>query len=586
MTTIIDSLLVRLGLDGSDFEKGKAKVDKGLKETGEKAESAGKKLKKSGKDAGDGFTKAAKAAAKFLALIGGTMAIKAFIEDTISSSAVLQRFSKNINESAQSVSAFGSAAEVVGGSSEGLRSALSMLSMEQTKLRQGTSTLLPYFAMLGMSMYDAHGKMLPVSQQLEEIGQNLQKRFPTDRAMQVNIGKQMGLDEGTLNLILRSRGEVEKSIELQKKYNTLTNEQTADQERLSEQISEAGSIWGGLGKKIASDTVPALQVMFDLFSAIGKWMQENEGFVSTFFELLVIGLTAVAVTTAALTIAASPLILTFLAIVAVVTGLSAAIALLWNDFKTWGNGGEALLPWQKMADAINVVKNAAKDACHWIAKALGLSEDEPASGASASGGGSDRDKFINLASVKLGVPASAIDAQLRLETGATGSKTIGNFNYGNIKAGSGYSGDSVGKNVSEVIGGRWVTQKSNFRSYSSPEDAASDYAAMIRRRFPGAVGAQNASDFASGLKAGGYATDPDYVGKIARIAGASQFATGAGARSSVTRANQAARNNSNVQTTIGNITVQTQATDADGMAKDMRRSMDWLFISQANAGLT
>ena len=587
--TIIKSLLVRLGLDGGDFEKGKAKVDKGLKDTGEKAEAAGKKLKKTGKDTADGFENAAKAAAKFLALIGGTLAIKSFVEDTIQSSAVLQRFSKNINESAQRVSAWGSAAEVAGGSSDGLRNTLAMLSMEQTKLRQGTSTLLPYFAQLGMSIYDANGKLLPVTKQLEEIGQKLQKRYPNDRSMQVNIGKQMGIDEGTLNLILRTQTEVGKALDLQTKYNTLTKDQIEDQERLNVKMSEAGSIWSGLGKKIAADAVPALQVVFDLFERIGKWMQENQSFVEAFLAIFATGITAIV-------IASSPLIITFLAIISAVSALSAALALLWNDFKTWDSGGEALLPWQKMADVINAVKDAAKDAWHWIAKALGLSEDEGTPqepGISITSGGlpvdtSDRDKFINSAAKKLGVPASAIDAQLRLETGANGDKTIGNYNYGNIKAGSGYSGDTVGKNVSEYIGGVKVMQNAKFRSYSSPEDAAADYAAMISRRFPGAVGAKNARDFASGLKSGGYATDPDYVGKISRIAGASQFASGAGARSSAPTSgmNQAAGNNSNVQTTIGNITVQTQATDADGMVRDMKRSMNWLFPSQANAGLT
>jgi L-aminopeptidase/D-esterase-like protein len=36
---------------------------------------------------------------------------------------------------------------------------------------------------------------------------------------------------------------------------------------------------------------------------------------------------------------------------------------------------------------------------------------------------------------------------------------------------------------------------------------------------------------------------------------------------------------------IGSIVVQTQATDAKGIASDMGRSMDYLFTSQANAGL-
>ena len=48
MATIIDSLLVTLGLDPSGFNAGKAKVDKGLKDTGNEADKTGDKLKGAG----------------------------------------------------------------------------------------------------------------------------------------------------------------------------------------------------------------------------------------------------------------------------------------------------------------------------------------------------------------------------------------------------------------------------------------------------------------------------------------------------------------------------------------------------------
>jgi hypothetical protein len=41
-----------------------------------------------------------------------------------------------------------------------------------------------------------------------------------------------------------------------------------------------------------------------------------------------------------------------------------------------------------------------------------------------------------------------------------------------------------------------------------------------------------------------------------------------------------------VETHIGEIKVYTAATDANGIAKDMGKSMDYLFTSQANYGLT
>ena len=66
MATIIDSLLVKLGLDSSEFAAGKNKVDKGLKDTGNEAENAGAKLKKTGKDGAEGFNEVAKSATKVM----------------------------------------------------------------------------------------------------------------------------------------------------------------------------------------------------------------------------------------------------------------------------------------------------------------------------------------------------------------------------------------------------------------------------------------------------------------------------------------------------------------------------------------
>ena len=130
-----------------------------------------------------------------------------------------------------------------------------------------------------------------------------------------------------------------------------------------------------------------------------------------------------------------------------------------------------------------------------------------------------RSKFIKRASDVLGVPESAIAAQLQLETGASGNSAIGQFNYGNIKAGKSWAGQTTDKDVLEYDrAGRAYHTSSAFRSYSSAASAAEDYASMIKRRFPQAVGAHNATEFAQGLKNGGYATDPDYVNKVTGVA--------------------------------------------------------------------
>lgn len=77
-------------------------------------------------------------------------------------------------------------------------------------------------------------------------------------------------------------------------------------------------------------------------------------------------------------------------------------------------------------------------------------------------------------------------AQSALETGRW--KSCWNFNLGNIKGGSKWTGDTCQFRCNEVIGGvvQWFDPphpQTAFRAYASLPDAAADYLWMLRRRF-------------------------------------------------------------------------------------------------------
>lgn len=104
---------------------------------------------------------------------------------------------------------------------------------------------------------------------------------------------------------------------------------------------------------------------------------------------------------------------------------------------------------------------------------------------------------------KLGIAPSVLLAQWGLETGWGASVVPGTNNLGNIKDFSG-SGAAAKDNMTGTV--------DNYRTYASPEEFAADYAALIERKYPKAVGTgDNIGAFASALKAGGYAEDPNYV---------------------------------------------------------------------------
>jgi flagellar protein FlgJ len=124
----------------------------------------------------------------------------------------------------------------------------------------------------------------------------------------------------------------------------------------------------------------------------------------------------------------------------------------------------------------------------------------------------------------LGVAPHILLAHAALETG-WGKKTIndaaGNdsFNVFGIKAGSSWKGKTTDVLTTEFVDG--VSQKriEKFRAYDSYAEAFADYGAVMKKRFGDALGqGDNAIGFAKALAKDGYATDPQYAQKLARVA--------------------------------------------------------------------
>jgi hypothetical protein len=104
------------------------------------------------------------------------------------------------------------------------------------------------------------------------------------------------------------------------------------------------------------------------------------------------------------------------------------------------------------------------------------------------------------------VSPEILTAQFGLETGWGKHVIPGTNNLGNIKD---FSGSGVAATDS-MTGSR-----DQYRQYQSPEHFADDFAALIEKRYPQAIGSGNDPlRFARALKAGGYAEDPAYIQKV------------------------------------------------------------------------
>jgi flagellar protein FlgJ len=132
---------------------------------------------------------------------------------------------------------------------------------------------------------------------------------------------------------------------------------------------------------------------------------------------------------------------------------------------------------------------------------------------------------------ELGLSLRAVLAQAALETQwgkhmPTHSDGTNSFNLFGIKAGGSWGGSRVNVPTVEYEGGIAVRKQAQFRSYRSTADSLADFADLIKSdpRYAQAKGhGDDVLGYAQALIQGGYATDPDYAGKVANIANSSMM---------------------------------------------------------------
>jgi len=126
---------------------------------------------------------------------------------------------------------------------------------------------------------------------------------------------------------------------------------------------------------------------------------------------------------------------------------------------------------------------------------------------------------------ELGARPEVLVAQAALETGwgqhmIRGTGGNNSFNLFGIKADASWQGPRATTETIEFRDGLMRKERAQFRAYTSPEESFSDYVDFLKRnpRYHDALRqADDAPAFTRALADAGYATDPDYSGKINRI---------------------------------------------------------------------
>lgn len=306
-----------------------------------------------GRNAGESIAGGAKEAAdqtdRLKRSIGAAIAAAggiAAVMAYIGNTAALDRTAESLGLSVERLQMWQGAAQAAGGEAEEIADRFRDLNdyiVDATKFDSGP--LKEIAAELGIGLTDAAGKV----RSAEEVMLDLAAAFERVGEQEaVGYGMQLSFDPATIGLLQQGRGELETLLNRQRELGILTRRDTeaatAARQAFVDAIKAVTYIVG-------STLTPVLEIVAEKLSALARWAVEHQDFLRIMFVVAAVAITGILLP-ALYSMAAAGLaaIAPFLPLIALVTALGLALDDL-NAFIEGGNSafGE-LLRWLGLTD--------------------------------------------------------------------------------------------------------------------------------------------------------------------------------------------------------------------------------------------
>ena len=274
--TVIDSLVVELGLDPAKFTKGQRDALDAFKKTQGEFDKRLKDLEASGKRAGDSFGGITTAAEGLFGVLAGA-GMAAFARDTMNSAAATGRMAQNMGLATDELSTFGRMIERNGGNANSAMGSLKGYTDQLARLRtfgEGAQN----WAQIGITGVEPGMNALQAYMKFAEYaGRN--RNDPS----RVNIlGQSLGLDQAAINEALKGVNQVRKDWE-DAKVGALTPEQAAAMQRMQEAWVSLDQAISMVGRDLVVDVEPAFSA---IAKAVSGWIEGNRGLADSLGGIL------------------------------------------------------------------------------------------------------------------------------------------------------------------------------------------------------------------------------------------------------------------------------------------------------------
>jgi len=643
VTTLgLDGTLFRKGM--KDAENAQDKLDKNTKrinrdrekseqEAAKAREKRQKQIDEQGKRSVEGYKKVRNELLAIGAIFTAGVGIKDFLTNTINTAANLGYLSQNLRMSTEDLTSWQRASERAGGSAEGIIGQLkeSAETLAAFKSGMGPNEGLQSFFRWGgkpEDLKDGNTYLLARSRIISEM-------FKRDPAQASVIAKQMGVAEDQFNFLKQGPDAVMDLVRAQEKNAAITAKDAAEALKLKNRLLDLRDSLTSTGTRIAVQLIPLIDMMVERLTKLSQWAIDHKDDIARWVDNMTVWIKDFVKTadSAAEAVGGWKNVLIGLAafkalsMAASFVTLAGSLVQLAGGLSAVAAGGGALSVLAGLAAAglggalgygvgTVISKNLSDETNNSIGRGIAkvlaklgvksaqeaLDNEAAASVAQRSASGKIKpvpkkasdpkpvvDKLVGMgwtSEQAAGIAASFmqesnLDPSAR--NSASGAYGIGQWLGSRVADFKEFTGrDLVGSSLEdqlrffqhEVTNGKEKRAGNMLRAAKTAEDAARIHSEAYER--PGAEEANidRRKRLAAQLAAGGRAANAATAGSIPAGAAAS-------VPNSVT-----STSTSKSEVTIGNINIQTQATDAQGVATAIRPAVEkYTFASQANTGV-
>ena len=272
MATVIDSLLIELGLDTSKFDANQKKSVEELRKFDDQAQKTSKNTQQGAKNIGDGFEKARNALISLGVAFIGIKGFTSLVQQTTVTNAGLARTAELFRMSAREVDAWGGVLKSVGGNAQDFQSSFQAIQSGAAAVQFGNTAILETLGKLqALDAYDYDKKSVDIYKLADAI-----KRFSDANGEQAALiqAEAMGINRNFFMILKQGSEVMHKLYGESDKLSGVTEQNTLKAQKLQEQWGRVEQALSGAGN----------QIMDQMYPALGKLAEGTEFSIEKFIE--------------------------------------------------------------------------------------------------------------------------------------------------------------------------------------------------------------------------------------------------------------------------------------------------------------